>query len=139
MIHFNRLIYMLTPTTFFSLSYLAFVGMCVLMQKSSIVIFATYSALSVYGYLIFALDKKAAINGGHRMSERWLIVTCLFGGWPGVLFAQVKCRHKTKKQPFKTLMWLAIVANCAIFLVTMSPVGVRSIDSFLRVFEFTIA
>lgn len=129
---------MFSATTLFSLSYLAFVGMCVLMQKASIVIFAAYSALSVYGYVIFVLDKKAAINGGYRTREKWLIVTCLWGAWPGVLFAQVKCRHKTKKQPFKTLMWLAIGANCATFLVMMTPVGDRSIESFLRVFEFAI-
>lgn len=126
---------MITPTTLFSMCYLAFVGICVAMQRTPVEIFAAYCALSVYGYAVFARDKRAAINGGWRVSEKGLVLSCLFGGWPGALVAQVKCRHKTKKQPFKTLLWIAIAVNCAAFLWTLSPTGIRFIESIVQSFD----
>lgn len=38
----------------------------------------------------------------------------VLGGWPGALAAQQALRHKTRKQPFRTVFWLTVVVNCAV-------------------------
>jgi uncharacterized membrane protein YsdA (DUF1294 family) len=34
------------------------------------------------------------------------------GGWPGALVARRVLRHKTTKQPFRTIVWLTVIATC---------------------------
>jgi uncharacterized membrane protein YsdA (DUF1294 family) len=36
----------------------------------------------------------------------------LVGGWPGALVARRVFRHKTTKQPFCTILWVTVIANC---------------------------
>ena len=36
----------------------------------------------------------------------------LVGGWPGALVARRVFRHKTTKQPFRTIFWVTVIANC---------------------------
>ena len=41
------------------------------------------------------------------MKRRTLLGLALFGGALGALLGQQLFRHKTQKQPFRTLLWLA--------------------------------
>ena len=57
---------------------------------------------------LFAVDKRAAIQGGSRIPENTLLLVSLLGGSPGVLAAQQLFRHKTRKQPFLTRFWMVV-------------------------------
>jgi uncharacterized membrane protein YsdA (DUF1294 family) len=67
--------------------------------------------INVIAFLAFGWDKRQAERDGSRIAERTLIGIALFGGALGALIGQQAFRHKTKKQPFRTLLWLAAVIN----------------------------
>ena len=67
--------------------------------------------INVIAFLAFGWDKRQAERDGSRIAERTLIGLALFGGALGALIGQQVFRHKTKKQPFRTLLWLAAAIN----------------------------
>jgi uncharacterized membrane protein YsdA (DUF1294 family) len=67
--------------------------------------------INVIAFLAFGWDKRQAERNGSRIAERTLIGIAIFGGALGALTGQQVFRHKTKKQPFRTLLWLAAVIN----------------------------
>ena len=67
--------------------------------------------INLIAFLAFGWDKRQAERDGSRIAERTLIGLALFGGALGALIGQQVFRHKTKKQPFRTLLWLAAVIN----------------------------
>jgi len=69
------------------------------------------AAASVAGFVAFWIDKQAARAGRRRVSERMLLGLCVFCGWPGALVGRRVFRHKTVKQPFVFLMWVAVLVN----------------------------
>ena len=71
-------------------------------------------------FTLFALDKGLAIKGGRRIPERWLLIYSLFFGWFGGLIAQQLFRHKTRKQPFKSLFYLTILLDCIAVILYLS-------------------
>jgi len=80
---------------------------------SPLTLLGVYSALSVVLFVTYGVDKSAAQSGAWRVPESTLHLLALVGGWPGALVAQRVFRHKTRKQPFRTLFWVSIFANCA--------------------------
>lgn len=54
----------------------------------------------------FADDKARAIAGVRRIPETNLLMLAAIGGTPGAFFARHRFRHKTRKQPFSTRLWL---------------------------------
>ncbi len=73
-------------------------------------------------FLMFALDKRAAVNERQRVPENTLHLLSLAGGWPGGLLARPLFRHKTRKQPFRTFFWLMVVVNLvAVGVFLFSP------------------
>lgn len=78
-----------------------------------LVLLGVYAVLSLVLFGMYGLDKAAARKGTWRISEATLHMVALAGGWPGALIAQRIFRHKTQKQPFRTIFWLTVVANCA--------------------------
>jgi len=73
---------------------------------------ATYAALSLVLFALYGIDKAAARAGRRRIPESTLHLISLAGGWPGAMVGQRVFRHKTQKQPFKTIYRLTVVANC---------------------------
>jgi uncharacterized membrane protein YsdA (DUF1294 family) len=67
--------------------------------------------INLIAFLAFGWDKRQAERDGSRIAERTLIGLALFGGALGALIGQQVFRHKTRKQPFRTLLWLAAVIN----------------------------
>lgn len=63
-------------------------------------------------FCLFWFDKVQARNGDWRVRERTLLLGAVFGGL-GALFAQHLLRHKTRKEPFRTLLGVAIVLHLA--------------------------
>jgi uncharacterized membrane protein YsdA (DUF1294 family) len=75
---------------------------------------AAYLVLSVTSFVMYGVDKTAARHGGSRIPEITLHLVALAGGWPGALVGRHVFRHKTRKQPFRTIFWCTVVANCSV-------------------------
>ena len=75
---------------------------------------ALYAVASVLGFVLYRLDKAAAIRGGRRTPEDTLLVVGLIGGWPGALVAQSLFRHKSDKASFQALFWVSVALNSAV-------------------------
>jgi uncharacterized membrane protein YsdA (DUF1294 family) len=59
----------------------------------------------------FWQDKQRAMAGERRISESDLLGLALIGGSPGALLARSWFRHKTRKQPFSTYLYLILVVQ----------------------------
>ena len=110
-------------TQYFALFYVALVAVVTLLAWLPLGVFsghffgfaASYLIgvllLSALTYALYAKDKRAARQELRRTPEQTLHWLALLGGWPGALLAQAQLRHKTQKQPFKTLLWLTIIGH----------------------------
>ena len=72
---------------------------------------ALYLVASLICFVMYAVDKSAAVAGRRRISERTLLMWGLFCGWPGGLVAQQVLRHKTRKASFLVAFWVTAVVN----------------------------
>lgn len=72
---------------------------------------ALYGITSVVAFAAYRIDKTAAQKGRWRIPEATLHLLALIGGWPGALIAQQLLRHKTRKQPFRSVFWITVVLN----------------------------
>jgi len=90
------------------------------------IVLAVTIALSVITFILYAVDKSAAIKNRQRLSERSLHIASLLGGWPGALLAQKLLRHKTQKQPFRSVFWLTVIVNIVVIQLAsrVIPIGV---------------
>ena len=68
-------------------------------------------AFSLATFVVYGIDKAAAQRSWRRVPEAHLHLLSLLGGWPGALIAQQLFRHKTRKQPFRTVFFLTVLAN----------------------------
>ena len=84
----------------------------VLLDKMPVTLLAADGLLSGAAFFMYGEDKSAAEQGRWRTPESTLHIVALVGGWPGALIAQRFFRHKTKKQPFRTIFWNTVIANC---------------------------
>lgn len=62
----------------------------------------------------FAIDKAAAQEGGRRIRERTLLILALLGGGPAAVAAQQMLHHKTRKEPFRTQLFLIVLAQVVV-------------------------
>ena len=62
----------------------------------------------------FWLDKRAAERGQRRTPESTLLTLAVLGGTSGAIAAQQILRHKTRKEPFRTLLWLIAGAQAVL-------------------------
>ena len=75
-------------------------------------------------WLAFAADKRAAIEGDRRTPERTLLMLALIGGTPAAFHARASLRHKTRKQPFSS--WLYVIAGLQLVgALAMATPGLR--------------
>jgi uncharacterized membrane protein YsdA (DUF1294 family) len=56
----------------------------------------------------FAWDKHCARKGMWRVPERTLLGLAAFGGTVGAVAAQHGLRHKTRKEPFRTRLYVIV-------------------------------
>lgn len=80
---------------------------------------AYLAAINLLAFLMLHQDKQAAIAGGRRIPERTLLGLAVIGGGLGAVAAQQMLRHKTRKEPFRSLLYLILAAQTAlaVFLV----------------------
>lgn len=94
-----------------------------LVGELPVTVLAAYSLFSVVAFVTYGADKAAAKQGQRRTPESTLHLLAVVGGWPGALVARKAFRHKTVKQPFRTVFWLTVLVNCAAlaWLVYQAP------------------
>ncbi len=63
-------------------------------------------AINLAAYWAFWWDKRAAERGWRRTRESTLLGLALIGGSSGAIAGQQVLRHKTRKQPFRSRLWL---------------------------------
>ncbi|MEZ8575859.1 DUF1294 domain-containing protein [Vibrio splendidus] len=114
---------MLSSSIQIVITYLVLVAVSVLFAESSKALLVWYLVIGVVTFFVYAKDKRAAINGNWRVPEKTLHTFSVAGGWLGALIAQEKLRHKTQKQPFRSIYWLTVVINAAAFAWTLTPSG----------------
>ena len=101
--------------------FLLVVVVAVLAGSISPWILAIYIFASLITFVVYAIDKSAAGTERRRVPESSLHLLALIGGWPGALLAQQQLRHKTRKQPFRLILWLMILVNFALFAWLFTP------------------
>jgi uncharacterized membrane protein YsdA (DUF1294 family) len=82
-----------------------------------------YLVVSVLAFATYAQDKAAAQSHKRRIPEATLHMLALLGGWPGALVAQAALRHKTRKQPFRTIFFVVVGLNCVLLFVLASTLN----------------
>jgi uncharacterized membrane protein YsdA (DUF1294 family) len=69
---------------------------------------AALALLNLWTILRFWQDKERAIAGARRIPEANLLGLALIGGSAGALLARHLFRHKTRRQPFSTWLFLIV-------------------------------
>ena len=72
------------------------------------------AVMTLVCFLAYGLDKRKAVKGDHRVSERTLHLMAFLGGWPSALLGQRYYRHKTQKVSFRFLFWMVVVCHVGI-------------------------
>ncbi|MBA4503481.1 cold shock and DUF1294 domain-containing protein [Marinobacterium marinum] len=79
--------------------------------------------LSLWTYIVYAIDKSAAQADRRRTPESTLHLLALLGGWPGALCAQNLLRHKSVKAAFRNSFWWTVVINLGLMGFLASEPG----------------
>lgn len=83
-------------------------------------IISFYIAINVYGLFIMFIDKRKAIKGKWRVSEKHLWTIAILGGAIGLTWGMEKFRHKTKHTHFKILLPTLAVVTLVIYIFFLS-------------------
>lgn len=83
------------------------------MLSTAILAFVVINAWTI---LRFWQDKQRAIAGQRRLSEADLLALAFIGGSPGALLARHLFRHKTRKQPFSTQLFVIIAIQIGLIV-----------------------
>ncbi|MBY3344418.1 DUF1294 domain-containing protein [Rhizobium laguerreae] len=76
-----------------------------------------FLALNLLVFSIYLSDKQAARQGKRRLSERTLLLLALIGGSLGAVAAQQLLRHKTRKEPFRSILAAILILHGALIAV----------------------
>lgn len=78
-------------------------------------------AINITAFVLFGMDKERALRERRRLPEAYLLWLALLGGAAGAIAGQQIFRHKTRKQPFRTLLIGAAVVNLVVAALVLSP------------------
>lgn len=102
----------MAPAVAVAAGFVAVLGVLVVTGTVPRVVLVAYVGMSAVTLLTYRSDKSAARQGRRRTPESTLHLLSLLGGWPGGLVARHAFRHKTTKQPFRSVFWVTVAANC---------------------------
>jgi len=97
-----------------------------------VVAIIAYAAINIVTFAAFGIDKWRAERQHARLPEAHLLLLALLGGALGAVAGQQFFRHKTRKQPFRTLLMGAVLVNLAVAAVVLSPEVREAIWETLR-------
>lgn len=60
--------------------------------------------VNLVGAMLFAADKRAAIRNDRRVPERLLLTFAAAGAAPVMVWLSGRIRHKTRKEPFRSIL-----------------------------------
>ena len=81
---------------------------------------AYLAVVNLVAFALFRQDKRAAIAGDRRIPERTLLGLAAIGGSLGAVAAQQMVRHKTRKEPFRTLLYLILIAQTVAAVILLA-------------------
>ena len=113
------------------LIFFGLVSTSVLLGRLPPAVLILYVGMSLVTYLIYYLDKSAARSGRWRTKESSLHLLALLGGWPGAMVAQQRLRHKSRKQPFRFIFWLTVIANLGALIWLYTAEGAELLKNLL--------
>ena len=70
-----------------------------------------FAGVNVVAFAAFEHDKRQAIERRRRVPEADLLALAYFGGGLGALLGQRLLRHKTRKEPFRSALYMACAFN----------------------------
>jgi uncharacterized membrane protein YsdA (DUF1294 family) len=83
-----------------------------------------YLALAnLVSFAVMGWDKARAQRGERRIPERTLLTFAAAGGGLGAVLAQQTFRHKTRKQPFASLLYAILFAQLALAVLLLRQGG----------------
>lgn len=93
--------------------------------------FIAYIAFNLFVFLVYWWDKEAARNGGWRIRESTLLSLALIGGSLGAIWAQRLLRHKTRKEPFRSILISIVILQVGLVasLAIMPDWPMRLVDA----------
>jgi uncharacterized membrane protein YsdA (DUF1294 family)/cold shock CspA family protein len=112
--------------------FLIIIGASVLLGKLPVLILLLYILMSPLTFIVYAVDKSAAMKGAWRIPESTLHLLSVGGGWPGAMIAQQLLRHKTKKQSFRIIFWITVIVNCGVLIWWHSPDGANMLQAIIK-------
>jgi len=117
---------------FVPIIFTVFVGVSALTNNIEFLIFPFYLAISLFTFILYAVDKSAAKKGAWRTQESTLHLFSLAGGWPGAMIAQKTLRHKSIKQPFRAVFWVTVLLNMGVLFWLHTSDGGAVLSSILK-------
>lgn len=75
--------------------------------------------MSLLTFIVWGVDKAAAISGKWRVSERTLYFLVFLGGAVGGTLGMLLFRHKTRKSQFRLALWAAGILQLAFLLLIL--------------------
>ena len=79
--------------------------------------------INACAFAAFWLDKRAAARGLWRTPESTLLMLAMLGGTSGAIAGQQVLRHKTRKEPFRTLLWLIAGAQAVLLVIAVAQLA----------------
>jgi len=70
--------------------------------------------INLLAFAAFRADKRAAEQGRYRTPESTLLLLAALGGTSGAFAASQIYRHKTRKQPFRAVLWMIAIAQAGL-------------------------
>ena len=72
--------------------------------------------INLTGFFIALSDKKRAVKGKYRISEKTLFAVSLLGGGAGMLLSMRLFRHKTRRKRFMVGIPVILAVQAAFFV-----------------------
>ncbi|WP_437187378.1 DUF1294 domain-containing protein [Planctomicrobium sp. SH668] len=111
------------------LLFVVFLGYCYWIGTAHLFVVVLYGVLTVVTFCAYFIDKKAAQWDRRRISESYLHLLSLFGGWPGAYLGQRYLRHKSAKSSFRLMFLVTVFVNVFVFAVLTHSLVQKSVKS----------
>lgn len=87
----------------------------------TLIVLSILLAINVIAFLSFGWDKLCATKKWYRVPEANLLLLALLGGAIGAILGQQIFRHKTRKEPFRSSLYLMCGINVVAFTILAVP------------------